>query len=116
MSDFVLLPSKDYVAELLWLVPSFAASSKYRSLDQEDRLIAGLVFSAFSRFFEASYSNRVVADECIHAIEEFATNDDVDAHNLLITEVFEGLRHPEIAIDLLLPNSRALYDKWIGVR
>lgn len=111
-SDFVLVPPFDYVAELLRLVPDFESSREYRSLDTEDRTVAGLAFSAFAKFMESS-SDQSIIDECRNAIECFASMNDPEAENLLITEVFEAFRHPENSFNLLLPVSRALYNRWI---
>ena len=114
MSDFVLVPQRDYAAELLRVAPRFAVSREYHSLDAEDRAIAGLVFAAFSRFCEASLTERQASEECSNAIEHFASMNDAEAHNLIVTEVYEGFRHPELSVRLLLPLSRALYERWIG--
>lgn len=112
MNGFLLVPPRDYVAELLRVAPRFATSREYQSLDQQDRGCAGLVFAAFARFCEASFRERQAIDECRSAIEHFASLDDCEAHNLLVTEVFEGFRQPEMSAGYLLPSSRALYDRW----
>jgi len=114
MSNFVLLPPRDYVAELLRVAPHFAASAEYQSLECQDRACAGLVFAALARFFEASFAGRLAVEECSNAIEHFASMNDAEAHNLLVTEVFDGFQNAEISVGLLLPFSRALYDCWIG--
>ena len=114
MNGFLLIPPRDYVGELLAMVPRFAESEEYKSLDGTDRTLAGLVFSAFARFLERSFANQVIINECRKASEHFAEANDSNAHNLLVTEVFEGFRNPDVARKLLLPASRALYDRWIG--
>jgi hypothetical protein len=114
MSGFIVVPPRDYVAELLRVAGRFSASVEYQSLDAQERRCAGLVFAAFSRFCEASLADRQAADECSTAIEHFASMSDVQAQNIIVTEVFEGFRHPERSVGLLLPLSRALYERWIG--
>jgi hypothetical protein len=114
MSDFFVVPPRDYVAELLQVAPRFAASAEYHSLDRQERTCAGLVFAAFARFFEASFADRLAIEECSNAIEHFASMNDAESHNLLVTEVFEGFRHTEISVRLLLPLSRSLYKRWVG--
>jgi hypothetical protein len=114
MTNFVLVPPHDYVEELLRLVPRFAESVEYKSLDHEDRATAGLVFSAFARFMEASAADLCVTDECRNAIERFASTNDSAIHNLLVTEVFESFNRPETSANLRLPNSRLLYERWMG--
>jgi hypothetical protein len=114
MSDFILARTPNYVAELLHAAPTFARSSEYESLDQQDRVTPGLVFSAFAKFMEASLGNQPVLQECRNAIECFASMNDAEAHNLLVTEVFETFRRPQVTKNLLLPVSKALYDRWIG--
>jgi hypothetical protein len=113
MGNFVRLPPRDYISELLQRAPRFAASAQYRSLSSDDRAVAGLVFSAFARFVEASLTDETVRDECARAIEEFAASDDHEAHNLLVVEVFEAFRTPEVSTRRLLPASRALYERWL---
>jgi hypothetical protein len=114
MSNFTLVPPADYVAELLKLAPSFAASTEFASLHAQDRTCAGLVFSAFSRFMEGSYGSQVAMQECSNAIEHFACTNDAEVLNLLVTEVFEGFRQPQTTKNQLLPTSRQLYERWIG--
>lgn len=114
MTNFILVEPVDHVAELLRLVPSFALSREHRSLDDEDRRSAGLVFAAFAKFMEESLGNKSVLEECIRAIEVFATGSDRDAHNLLVTEVFGSFCAPKVSREVLLADSRALYDQWIG--
>jgi hypothetical protein len=114
MSGFVIVPSRDYAAELLRVAESFSASNEYQSLNAEERTCTGLVFSAFSQFFEASIGDQRVIDECTSAIEHFASMHDLEAHNLIVTEVFEGFRRPHISARVLRPLSQALYERWIG--
>jgi hypothetical protein len=113
MSGFVVVPPRDYAAELLVVAQRFAASEEYQSLDAEERTCTGLVFAAFTRFFESSFRDPQVVDECISAIEHFASMNDPEAHNLIVTEVFEGFRQPQLSARLLGPVSRALYNRWI---
>jgi hypothetical protein len=114
MNNFTLVPTPNYVGELLRLAPGFAASREYQSLDEVDRTITGLVFSTFAKFMEASFGNQQVIAECVGAIEHFAAINDHEAQNYIITEVFEAFRKPELSKNLLLPKSRRLYDRWIG--
>jgi hypothetical protein len=114
MTNFTLVPPANYVAELLRLAPTFAASTEFVSLDAHDRTCAGLVFSAFARFMEGSGGNQRAMQECRKAIEHFASSNDSEVHNLLATEVFEGFRKPQTTKTQLLPKSRELYDRWIG--
>lgn len=117
MSGFLVVPPRDYAAELLRIASRFAASKEYESLDAEERARAGLVFAAFARFLEASFSDSQAVEECSSAIEHFASMNDPDAHNLVVTEVFEGFRQPELSVGALQPLSRTLYDYWIlGIR
>jgi len=111
---FIIVPPRDYVRELLRLAPRFAASEEFQSLDEEDRRCAGLVFAAFAKFFEACFADKDTVEECREAIEHFARSDDPEAHDLLITGVFEAFRFPRRSASLLLPVSRALYRRWIG--
>lgn len=113
MVDFILIPPADHIGELLRRAPSFAASPEYEKLDDEDRVSANLVFAAFAKFMEASFGKQAVVDECAKAIESLASGSDRDAHDLLVSDVFESFWHPEISKKLLLPKSRALYDRWI---
>jgi hypothetical protein len=113
MINYVIVPQPDYIGELLRAAPRFAASHEFHSLSAEDRACTGLVFAAFSRFCEASIADRQAADECSNALEHFASMNDSEAHNYIITEVYEGFHHPELSVCLLLPLSRALYDRWI---
>jgi hypothetical protein len=115
MTNFTIIPPMDYEGELLRRVPRFALSAQYRALRDEDRKYPGLVFAAFARFMETSIADNAAVEECRQAIEWFASKDDPEAHNYIITEVFETFRQPEISRELLLPQSRALYDRWIGV-
>src|SRR6266446_2085087 len=112
MSNFILLPSRDYAADLLRLAPHFSTSNEYRSLGDKERALAGVVFAAFTRFMEDSLGNQAILDEWANAIEHFASSNDPEAHNLLVTEVFENFQRPDISVNLL-PTSRALYDRWI---
>jgi hypothetical protein len=96
------------------MVPSFAESREYQILDDTERPITGVVFSTFAKFMEASYANRAVIEECVRAIEHFASMNDPEAENYLVTEVFEAFRQPEVSKNLLLPMSKALYQRWIG--
>jgi hypothetical protein len=114
MSGFVVVPPHDYAAELLRVATRFGASTEYQSLHAQERACAGLVFAAFARFFEASFADRQAIEECSSVIEHFASMNDAEAHNLIVTEVFEGFRHPKQSVRLLLPLSRALYERWIG--
>jgi len=114
MSGFVVVPPRDYVTELLRVAGRFAASEQYQSLDVEERACAGLVFAAFARFFEASFADPQAVEECSSAIEHFVSVNDPEAHNLIVTEVFEGFRQPELSVGVLQPLSRALYHRWIG--
>lgn len=113
MSNFILIPPPNYVTQLLSLAPSFGTSRDYQSLDVKDRVCPGLVFSAFASFMEASLDNPPVLAECCNAIEQFSSSNDSELHNLLVTEVFEAFRQPEISKNVLLPKSRGLYDLWI---
>src|SRR5258708_4915913 len=115
MTNFILMPPRDYAADLLRAAPQFSTSTEYRSLDDKSRNMAGLVFAAFTRFMEGWVGNQAITDECTHAIEHFASSNDPEAHNLLITEVFENFRCPDISRNLLLPMSRALHDQWLGM-
>src|SRR5438132_12928620 len=114
MTDFVLVPSPDYAAELLRLVPSFAASREFEILDDTERAITGVVFSTFAKFMEASYGRQSFIEECASAIEHFASINDPEAENYIVTEVFEVFRRPDVSKNLLLPMSKALYARWIG--
>jgi hypothetical protein len=114
MTNFILVPPTNYVAELLRLAPTFAASTEFVSLDAHEGTYAGLVFSAFARFMEGCGGNQPAMQECRNAIEHFASSNDSEAHNLLITEVFEAFDEPETTKTQLLPKSRELYDRWIG--
>jgi hypothetical protein len=114
MSNFILIPPPDYVGNLLSLVPDFGESAEFQSLDDQERLSPSLVFSAFAKFMEVSFSNPIIIEKCANAIEHFATTNDSEAHNLLVTEVFEAFRQPLISKPLLQSKSRELYDKWIG--
>jgi hypothetical protein len=115
MTNFILIPPPDYASDLLRGAPQFATSIVYRSLEDRARNMAGLVFAAFTRFMEGWVGNQSITDECAHAIEHFASSNDPEAHNLIITEVFENFQCPDISRKLLRPMSRALYDQWIGV-
>lgn len=114
MSDFVLVPPSDYSTELLRLAPRFAESQAYAAMNDLERKSQELVFSAFAKFFEDCYANRAALEECLNAIEHFARLHDSAAQNLIVTEVFEELRHPQRSARLLLPASRSLYERWIG--
>jgi hypothetical protein len=113
MSGFTLIPPPNYVAELLSLAPSFGASEEYQSLDPEDRINPSTAFSAFAKFMESSFGNQSIIEECRIAIEHFAAATDAEAHNLLVTEIFEAFRLPDLSRNALLPLSRALYDGWM---
>jgi hypothetical protein len=114
MINFTLVPPTNYVAELLNLVPAFRSSVEFGSLDEHERANAGLVFSAFAKFMEASVGNELAMQESRNAIEHFASRNDPEVHNLLVTEVFESFREPQTTKNLLLAKSRQLYDQWIG--
>jgi hypothetical protein len=113
MVDFQLVHPRDYVAELLRMAPRFAASEHYQSLDHGDRLVAGLVFARFARFFEDSFEDRDAVNESLKAIEHFASETDPEAHNLLVTEVYETFRKPAESSARLLQRARELYRCWI---
>jgi hypothetical protein len=114
MVNFIIVPPRDYVAELLRMAPRFEASEHYQSLSHDDRSVAGLVFSCFARFFEDSSGDRDALNEALNAIEQFASGSDSHAHNLLITEIYESFRTPTASSALLLPRARELYRRWIG--
>ena len=113
MSNFVVVPPYDYIAELLRLAPAFEVSPEFRSLASDERASASLVFSAFAKFFESSFADESAINQCKNTMESFAARNDLQGHNLLVTEVFEGFRYPDLSANLLLPISRALYDRWI---
>jgi hypothetical protein len=113
MVDFVLIPPRDFVSELLREAPSFSTSREFARLTENDRATRGLVFAAFAQFIEASIHTPAILSECVAALEHFALLGDPGADNLLVTEVFESIHDVEWFVPQLLPTSRKLFDRWM---
>ena len=115
-------PERRAVERLLAEVPRFSESESLLLLDDEDREVPGLVFSAFASFllFEQrripAGESSIAIDAGLALLEEFASSDDDTLHNLLVTEVFENWDEGTESTSLrgqLGEHASALHRRWI---
>lgn len=130
MTDFILVQRNyDNVPHLIIRrVPEFLNSLAFKSLTLEDRLLPGLVCASFTKFLvtiQKEVGSKEKEEDVellgrIYAvIEEMASDKDPAVQNVVVTEILENINTDEITrkriVSMLLPKSKALYDRWIEV-
>lgn len=117
MTNFTTIPGKApaFAARAVCEVPGFAESQAYRLLDEELRLLPGLVFGALAQFVASAGEDEVRAAAAL--IEEAAMTDDNQLHESLACEVFEVWDDIEPGMRALIgralgPQTRKLWRAW----
>ena len=109
-------------------VRGFAASPEYKSLENHDLKLPGVVCGAFARFLvrlqQCAIEGTVSEDEAqslaasYQVVEQLSSSYDPYVVNAVVVEIFENLDcepHVLEAIKARLEKaSRQLYEKWIG--
>lgn len=115
-------PERRALERLIAEVPGFSESESFLLLDDEDREVPGLVFSAFSGYLlleqrrTPAGESSISVDSGLALVEEFASSSDDSLQNLLVTEIFENWDESDDSAalrDKLGKHSGELYHRWI---
>lgn len=123
MPDFVLIDGKfpHLPTFIVQHAPAFADSDEFARLSASEREAPSLVAGAFTRYVSRSYGQLAAdSDERrqIHrVIDGLAESDDVEAVNILVTEMFE---HVDLSDGTSLrfkeamgTSAKRLHERWL---
>lgn len=128
MGDSMLFESEYSKIPILFLsqVLGFADSIEYKSLNETEKNLPGIVAAAFTRFFVGLQSKELyevlvdrdskILTDSYKVIEQLSKSSDHSVKTLVEDEIFENVRASEGTWHMIEsrfgPISKNLYDEW----